>query len=356
MKIFSVLLFMISVSLSVCAQGDNYELVWSDEFDGNGALDASKWHHQTQIPNGDSWYNNEIQHYTSRTDNSFMSDGTLKIVAKEETFTDQGVTKTHTSARLNSKFAFTYGYVSVRAKLPIGIGTWPAIWTLGQNIIEPGGFWSQSMGTISWPACGEIDIMEHWGDNQNYVQSAMHTPSSFGNTVNKGGQVIPTASSEFHEYTLEWTPEQMIFSVDGVVHYTYDPAVQNPSTWPFDAPQYFLFNVAILPEILDSFTESAMEIDYIRVYQDPTLSITEEVLDNQIQLYPNPVVDTISLQVSPALVGTKATLYSLTGQQLYIVDIQNENTSIDVSKYAKGVYILALEKEGVRVVKQVIKQ
>jgi hypothetical protein len=148
----------------------------------------------------------------------------------------------------------------------------------------------------------------------------------------------------------------MIFSVDGVEHYTYDPAVQNPSTWPFDAPQYFLFNVAILPEILDSFTESAMEIDYIRVYQDPTLSITEEVLDSQIQWYPNPVVDTLSLQVSSALVGTKATLYSLTGQVLYTVDVQNEGTSLDVSNYVKGVYILVLEKEGVRVVKQVIKK
>ncbi len=99
-----------------------------------------------------------------------------------------------------------------------------------------------------------------------------------------------------------------------------------------------------------------MEVDYIRVYQDPTLSITEEVLDNQIQWYPNPVVDTLSLQVSPALIGTKATLYSLTGQILYTVDVQNEYVSIDISEYAKGVYILAIEKVGVRVVRQVIKK
>jgi beta-glucanase (GH16 family) len=109
--------------------------------------------------------------------------------------------------------------------------------------------------------------MEHWGNNQNYVQSAMHTPSSFGGTVNIGGQTIPTASSEFHIYTLDWTSEKMTFSVDGVVHYVYNPAVKNANTWPFDADQYILLNVAIEPSISPSFTQSAMEIDYVRVYQ-----------------------------------------------------------------------------------------
>ncbi|MEP0265793.1 family 16 glycosylhydrolase [Dokdonia sp.] len=355
MRIFIVLMFFLSVGLPIYGQGDNYELVWSDEFSGTGPINSTKWHHQTQIPNGGNWYNGEIQHYTNRTLNSFVSNGTLKIVARKETFTDQGYTKSHTSARLNSKFAFTYGYVEVRAKLPIGVGTWPAIWTLGQNIIESGGFWSASMGSVSWPACGEIDIMEHWGSNQNFVQSAMHTPSSFGNTVNKGGQNISTVSSEFHTYTLEWTPEQMVFSVDGVEHYTYNPPVQNPSTWPFDANQYILLNVAILPEILNSFNESAMEVDYVRVYQDPTLSVTDEILENEIQLFPNPVVDTMSLRVPSTLVGAKAVVHSLTGQELYITDIQNEDTSIDLSEYAKGVYILTLIKEQVRIIKQVIR-
>lgn len=356
MRIFVVFLFIVLSRLSIFGQGDNYELVWSDEFSGTGPVNGSNWHHQTQLPNGYSWYNDEIQHYTNRTVNSFVSNGTLKIRAQQETFTDQGVTMSHTSARLNSKFAFTYGYVSVRAKLPIGVGTWPAIWMLGQNITEPGGYWYETMGNTSWPACGEIDIMEHWGSNQNYVQSAMHTPSSSGNTVNKGGQTIPTVSSEFHEYTLEWTPDQMIFSVDGVEHYTYDPSVQNAATWPFDAPQYILLNVAILPEILDSFTESAMEVDYVRVYQDPTLSITEEILDNQILVYPNPVVDTLSLRVSPTLVGTNATVYTLTGQKLYTTDLQNQESSIDVSAFTKGVYILVLQKGETRVVRKVIKQ
>ena len=174
-------------------------LVWSDEFDGNGAVDESKWFHQTLLPNGWGWFNGELQHYTDREENSYVEDGFLHIVAKEETFTDQGVTKEYTSARLNSKFAFTYGRVEARAKMPFGIGTWPAIWMLGKNINEPGAYWqTQGFGTTAWPACGEIDILEHWGSNQNYVQSALHTPSSSGATVNHGGIMASDVSNTFH--------------------------------------------------------------------------------------------------------------------------------------------------------------
>lgn len=242
-------------------------LVWSDEFDGTGAINATKWHQQTVLPDGGSWYNGEIQHYTNRQINSFVNNGALNIVAKKEIFTDQGQTKQYTSARLNSKFAFKYGRVEVRAKLPAGSGTWPAIWMLGKNIIEPGAFWSSTYGTSLWPNCGEIDVMEHWGTNQNYVQSALHTPSSYGGTVNLGGQVVATASSQFHVYTLLWTPEKMVFSVDGIVHYTYNPSVKNASTWPFDAEQYVLLNVALQSSLSQSFTDCAMEVDYVRVYQ-----------------------------------------------------------------------------------------
>jgi beta-glucanase (GH16 family) len=242
-------------------------LVWSDEFNTNGAVNATNWHHQTQLPLGNSWYNGEVQHYTNRQVNSNVNNGILTILAKKETFTDQGVTKQYTSARLNSKFAFKYGRVEVRAKLPTGTGTWPAIWMLGKNINEPGGYWSATNGTVNWPACGEIDIMEHWGNNQNYVQSALHTPSSFGGTVNLGGQTIASVSSEFHIYTLEWTSERMTFSVDGVVHYVYNPAVKDSNTWPFDADQYILLNVAMQSPIDPLFTQSAMEVDYVRVYQ-----------------------------------------------------------------------------------------
>jgi beta-glucanase (GH16 family) len=242
-------------------------LVWSDEFNGTGAINTSNWFQQSQLPAGNSWYNGELQHYTNRQVNANESNGSLNLVAKKETFTDQGQTKQYTSARLNSKFSFKYGRVEVRAKLPSGAGTWPAIWMLGKNIIEPGAFFSATYGTQSWPACGEVDIMEHWGTNQNYVQSAMHTPSSYGGTVNLGGQTVATASSQFHVYSLDWTSEKMVFSVDNVVHYTYNPPVKNASTWPFDAEQYILLNLAIQSSIISNFTQAAMEVDYVRVYQ-----------------------------------------------------------------------------------------
>ena len=242
-------------------------LVWSDEFNASGAINSSNWFQQTQFINGTSWANGELQHYTNRQANSNESNGSLNLVAKKESFTDQGQTKEYTSARLNSKFSFKYGRVEVRAKLPSGAGTWPAIWMLGKNIIEPGAYWSATYGTKSWPACGEVDIMEHWGTNQNYVQSAMHTPSSYGGTVNLGGQTIATASSQFHVYSLDWTAEKMVFSVDNVVHYTYNPSVKNASTWPFDAEQYILLNFAIQSSINSNFTEAAMVVDYVRVYQ-----------------------------------------------------------------------------------------
>jgi beta-glucanase (GH16 family) len=307
-----------------------YIMVWSDEFDDSGAIDDAKWFHQTQLPNGNSWYNNEIQHYTDRLINSYVSDGTLKIVAKKETYTDQGQIKEYTSARLNSKYAFTYGRVEVRAKLPEGVGTWPAIWMLGQNISEPGAYWqTQGYGTTSWPYCGEIDIMEHWGANQNYVQSALHTPSSYGGTSNVGGQYISNASTQFNVYTLEWTPEEMIFSVNEYVHYTYNPNPQNSETWPFDAPQYLLMNIAIESSITSSFIETEMEIDYVRVYEASTLSNQAETVPVHIDLlqnYPNPFNPTTQIKYDlPEDTMVSITIYDIMGRS--IKSLVNSNQS-----------------------------
>ena len=307
-----------------------YNLIWSDEFDTNGAIDNLKWHHQTQLPNGNSWYNNEIQHYTDRIENSYVSDGTLKIVAKRETFTDQGRTKDFTSARLNSKFAFTYGKVEVRAKLPEGIGTWPAIWMLGQNINEPGAYWeTQGYGNVSWPNCGEIDIMEHWGGNQNYVQSALHTPSSFGGTINHGGQNISNATTSFNIYSLEWTPEKMIFSVNDFVHYIYNPSVKNSETWPFDAPQYLLLNIAIEQNISPNFTESDMEIDYVRIYETSILSTNNKTIPTSLYLhqnFPNPFNPVTTLNYDlPQDSFIKITIYDMLGN--VVNNLVNTNQS-----------------------------
>ena len=283
------------------------ELVWSDEFNGSGAINTTNWHHQTLLPNGNSWFNGELQHYTDRVENSSVSGGSLFINAINESFTDQGVTKQYTSARLNSKFAFTYGRVEVRAKLPQGAGTWPAIWMLGKNITEPGGYFYDQFGTTGWPACGEIDIMEHWGTNPNYVSAALHTPSSFGGTVNVGGINLPNVFDTWHIYEMEWSPERIVFSVDGNEFYTYEPEVLNADTWPFDSDQYLLLNVAINGDINQAFEQSAMEIDYVRVYQEPTTDAsfnpTSQVFVNGVLLSWDIPEGAMGCQVRGGLLG-----------------------------------------------------
>lgn len=330
-------------------------LVWADEFEGEGAIDPSKWHHETLLPNGSGWYNGEIQHYTDRQDNSNVSNGLLNIIGKKETYTNQGVTKDYTSARLNSKFAFQYGKVEVRAKLPAGAGTWPAIWTLGKNIDENGGWWGiQGYGTTPWPECGEIDIMEHWGSDQNYVQSATHTPSSYGNTINKGGQTVSTATSEFHTYTLMWYPEKMVFSVDGVTHYTYQPDEINSNTWPFDAEQYILLNFAFLPDIDPGFTEDTLEIDYVRVYQSSATGIGKKT-DNQ-ELFglinaPNPARDfTIIRYNLPENTEVKLFVHDVNGRLIYTLLDEKQTKGLqqlrwEVNSLSPGIYFYTLQTE-----------
>ncbi|MDZ7646737.1 MAG: family 16 glycosylhydrolase [Cytophagales bacterium] len=222
------------------------------------------------MPTPSGWFGNEQQHYTNRDVNSFIANGYLTIVAKKESFTDQGLTKQYTSTRLNSKYAFKYGRVDVRAKLPSGNGTFPAIWMLGKNINEPGAYFASQFGTTTWPATGEIDIMEHWGNNPNVIHQSIHTPSSFGGTVNTNTTAIEQASTTYHVYSIIWDANQIQFLIDDVGYYTYNPAVKNASTWPFDKPLYLLLNIAMGGgggAIDPAFTQSSMEVDYVRVYQ-----------------------------------------------------------------------------------------
>jgi beta-glucanase (GH16 family) len=314
------------------------DLVWADEFDTNGAIDAAKWHHQTQLPQGGSWYNGEVQHYTNRIENSSVNNGFLDITAIKESFTDQGQTKQYTSARLNSKFAFTYGRVDVRAKLPFGDGTWPAIWTLGKNINEDGGYWDNQYGTVGWPACGELDIMEHGLHPTNQVSVAIHTPSSYGGTVNTSIQTLADVANNFHVYSMNWSPDQITFLIDGVGFYTYNPAVKNDDTWPFYLEQYLLLNIAMGGNggaIDPNFSQSSMVIDYVRVYQNTTAS-TEDVFANKFSVYPNPSSDVLNIRTNEPI--DKVELYNTIGQLI----VAKKTTNINISSINIGVYILKI--------------
>ncbi len=323
-------------------------LVWADEFDGpNGSIDSNNWFHQTQLPAGGSWFNGEVQHYTNREQNSSVEDGFLNITAIKENFTDQGETKEYTSARLNSKFAFTYGRVDVRAKLPFGNGTWPAIWTLGKNINEAGAYWeTQGFGEVGWPACGEIDIMEHGLHGVNEVSVALHTPSSSGNTVNTAVMPLPDVANEFHVYSMNWSPNQITFLIDGVGFYTYNPAIKDDATWPFDKDQYLILNIAMggfAGTIDPSFSQSSMVIDYVRVYQNAELS-TEEYQRPELRVFPNPVNDILTINTSYQI--DKVEVHNTLGQLVH--SKRPSANEVQVSELAKGVYLLSVYSNGNR--------
>ena len=321
------------------------DLVWSDEFTNNGTVNATNWFHQTQLPAGGSWFNGEVQHYTDRVDNSYVDNGTLKIVAKKETYTNQSVTKNYTSARLNSKFAFLYGRVDIRAKIPKDAGTWPALWMLGKNVNEDGGYFDALYGTANWPACGEIDILEHGitrSQPDNYIQSALHTPSSSGNTVNIGGVVVSdNIANNYHIYSMNWSPNQISFLVDNVVFYTYNPAVKDANTWPFDKEQYLLLNIAmggVAGPIDPNFTQTAMDIDYVRVYQNTTpdtqapanfTATVGTISGSSVELLLNATDDSgnVTYNVSYGTSGTASTFSPSGTQKSLVISNLSQNTN-----------------------------
>ena len=236
------------------AEEDDFpNLVWSDEFDTEGAPDPANWTYD--LGNGQvGWGNNELQYYTDRSENVMVEDGVLKITAQRESYMGFDFT----SARLKSEGLqeFTFGRYEIRAKLPEGVGTWPAIWMLGADYM-----------TNPWPGTGEIDIMEHVGRNQNEVLSTLHFPGNSGANGISEMTTVETASSEFHVYAAEWTETQIRFYVDDALYHIFE----NDDTKPFDKDFFMILNVAMggnLGGDVDSaFSESAMEVDYVRVYQ-----------------------------------------------------------------------------------------
>jgi beta-glucanase (GH16 family) len=239
-----------------------YALVWSDEFDIDGLPDPARWDYDTDR-NRLGWYNNELQYYArDRLENARVSGGRLIITARREslsTLPDWGG-QGYSSARLvtRGKASWTYGFMVVRAKLPCGAGTWPAIWTLGTR------------GT--WPDDGEIDIMEQVGSNPTRVFGTLHTLQSGG--VGTGGETrVADACTAFHDYQLSWAPGRIEIGIDGQVYYQATNPGTGYAAWPFDYPQYLLLNIAI-GGVLGGAVNNAifpvtMEVEYVRVYQRP---------------------------------------------------------------------------------------
>lgn len=255
-------LFLVCQSTTVVHAAEGWTLVWSDEFDYEGLPDPDRWDLEEK---GDGFGNRELQFYTRRPENVWVADGVLTITVRKEIYN----LKSYTSAKLMSKQDFLYGRFEVRAKLPEGKGTWPAVWMMPTE---------SKYGR--WPDSGEIDIMEHVGYDQNRVHGTIHT-KNYNHMIGtqKGNSLeLSNVADEFHVYAIEWDPTGIKWSVDGIVYNEFrNDATNNPdgssANWPFDHEFYLILNVAFGgnwggAQGIDPFLkESSMVVDYVRVYQ-----------------------------------------------------------------------------------------
>jgi beta-glucanase (GH16 family) len=245
----------------------NYELVWSDEFDYTGPPDPDKWENEV---GGHGWGNNETQYYTNG-DNVHVESGKMVITARLEKAGGREVTSAR--VRTAKKGDWLYGKVEVRAKVPAGLGTWPAIWMLPTDLKYGG-----------WPAGGEIDIMEHVGYNPDALVMSVHTESynHVKQTQKSKNVKLDGMVNNFHAYSAEWLPDKIKFFYDGELKFTYQPGTLKDSPtyreWPFDRRFHLLINLAFGGNWggargvnLDALPVS-YEIDYVRVYQSPEIT------------------------------------------------------------------------------------
>jgi beta-glucanase (GH16 family) len=238
-----------------------YSLVWADEFEQPGLPDATRWVHDTGM-NKVGWHNREKQYYSGpRLENAAVQDGRLVITARREDLSAQADWggQAYSSARLITagRRDWTYGFFEVRAKLPCGKGTWPAIWMLGSQ----GG----------WPAGGELDILEQVGSNPNRVFSTVHTSAGSGGNGQGAATTLADPCSAFHNYQMHWTAQQIRFGIDGVVHFTYRNPGTGTAAWPFDRPQFMILNIAIGGDlggpVDDNIFPVTLQVEHVRVFQ-----------------------------------------------------------------------------------------
>ena len=255
-----------SMTSNAACQAAPWNMIWNDEFNGT-SLDATKW-----VPEigASGWGNNEWQYYTGTANNVQFSDGQLHIIARN----DGPAGQQYTSARLITKnlFSFKYGRVTGRLQIPTGQGIWPAFWMLGANIDQ-----------VPWPACGEIDIMEHI-NNENKIYGTTHW-SNGGWTYNTGS--IVTGVTGFHDYTVEWDSLAIRFYMDGALYHQHTISSGNGSLDEFTKPFFLLLNVAVggnwpgYPDATTGFPV-AMDVDYVRVWQKNTSVSSSAVVSNAI--------------------------------------------------------------------------
>lgn len=262
-----ILLNLISTVFSISdVKAQEMKLVWSDEFNKPGLPDSTKWSYDVGdgCPNTCGWGNNEKQYYTkSELKNARVENGILVIEAHKESISS----KSYSSARLvtKDKGDWKYGRIEVRAQLPTGVGTWPAIWMLP----------TLPKGTMKWPLDGEIDIMEHVGYNQDNIFATIHTEKyNHVKWTQKGDSILcKNASTEMHTYAINWDEYKIEWSIDDRPFFAVYKKDEAKEGWPFDAPFHLILNIAVGGNwggkmgIDDSIWPQKMLVEYVRVYQ-----------------------------------------------------------------------------------------
>lgn len=263
------ILFLLScdtVTKTNAGESPKYQLVWQDEFEYSGLPDSSKWAYDI---GGHGWGNNELQFYSERRlENARVEYGVLIIEARNEEMGGMDFT----SARLVTKGQgdWLYGRIEVKAKLPFGKGTWPAIWMLPSN---------NDYGR--WPKSGEIDIMEHVGFEQGKIHGSIHTEAfnHIAGTQKTSDLVVDDTHENFHVYSIDWSSEKIDFLVDEMKYFTFDKTESVYSTWPFDHSFYLILNLAVggnwggQQGVDESIWPQRLEIDYVRVFQKEQIKL-----------------------------------------------------------------------------------
>lgn len=324
---FSVIGTVFAFSNTVKA-ADNYELVWSDEFNGN-YLDTNTWNYE--IGTGSwGWGNNEQQYYTDR--NIKVSNGTMKITAKRE---DYGGMK-YTSSRITTKNKknFKYGKIEARIKMPKFKGVWPAFWMLGAN-----------QDSVGWPKCGEIDIVEAIND-ENLVYGTLHWFNDPGNNnADSGSSVAVADRTEYHVYGVEWTADKLRWYVDGKVYRTMD--VSNDSFSEVRKEYFVIFNMAIGGQwpgydIDETAFPATMEVDWVRAYKKVEETTTKytgpmiTVTENAVETCSGKWGSYFGSDWAGASGTSKSTDKAVTGATMNITSIGNSQWG--VQQYLKGLH------------------
>ncbi|HET9571103.1 MAG TPA: family 16 glycosylhydrolase [Bacteroidales bacterium] len=340
MKGFLLLLITLIVG---SAQAQNWQLAWSDEFDGT-TLNLDNW---TPVNAGTGFGNRELQYYSSRPDNLLVANGLLTITARLEAYQVGTASWKYTSAKISSsgKKDFTYGKIEARIKLPHGAGTWPAFWTLGYG---------------SWPSCGENDILEYVGSKPDEFQSNVHTKDYNGSNGKNFHMVkpFPNVADTFHVFSIEWDSMRIKYFVDGNQYWTFSSLSVTPINYPFNNPNYLILNLAIGGTmggvVDDGIFPQQLVIDYVRVYKN-VASVNKEVSNNQ-PLLQTEFSDKLSIDFSETnLASNRVTLLDLTGKVLLDETTEERKLNVDTHFLNKGIYLVRL-KTGNKIISQKIRK